>query len=586
MTTTIPQTLARVAFDGAAKFGDRPAQRFKRDGTWTDLSYAELGTIVEEIACGLVALGIQPGDRVSILADTRPEWTQAQFACAAVGAIVVPIYPTDSAEEGKWVLGNSGAVAVICENAAQAGKVEQVREALPELRQVMVIDPDGAHQNLADLRCGGPGSDRAEVRRRTDAAAPDDPVLIIYTSGTTGRPKGCVLTDRSLMSCVSAAVQLHLVEQDDLDYLFLPLAHAFAQTINVDLLSIGATVAYCSPGAASIMSDLAELRPTGFPSVPRIFEKVYAKVAEAVPPDRLAGMVRDARAVRQLEADGKPIPDELRASAAGADQLFAAVRQAFGGRIRLAISGAAPIAPEILEFFRAAGVPVYEGYGLSESAANGTVNSAGAWRIGTIGRAMPGCQVRVAPDGELLMRGPHIFAGYWNNPEATAEVLVDGWLQTGDLGAVDEDGFARITGRKKDIIITAGGKNLTPSEIENDLRQSPFISHVVLHGDRRPYPVALITLDADYAVPWAQAQGLPTDLPTLASLDSMREMIQQTLDKVNARYARVAQIKRFAILDHDFSQETGELTPTLKLKRQVINDMYAAVFDSLYVQPR
>jgi long-chain acyl-CoA synthetase len=585
-TTTIPQTLARVALDGAAHFGDRPAQRFKRDGSWQDLSYAELGTIVAEIASGLVALGIQPGDRVCVLADTRPEWAQSQLACAAAGAVVVPIYPSNSPEECEWVIGNSGAVAVFCEDAAQLLKLEQVQAGLPSLKHVVLIEPVPGRQSLDELRGIGRAGDRAEVQRRTGAIAPDDPVLIIYTSGTTGRPKGCLLTNRNLMSCCFASLEAGTAQPDDVDYLFLPLAHVFAQVVNITASSIGAVVAFCSHGAGSIMPDLAEVRPTGFPSVPRIFEKIYAKLAGTAEPGRLAAMVRDTLAIRQLERDGKPVPAELRASAAGADPLFAAARQAFGGRLRVAISGAAPIAPEILEFFHAAGVPVYEGYGLSESAATGTVNCEAACRIGTIGRPIPGCEVRVALDGELLMRGPHIFAGYWENPEATAEVLADGWLRTGDLGAIDEDGFVRITGRKKDIIITAGGKNLTPSEMENDLQQSPFISHAVMHGDRRPYPVALITLDAEYVVPWARARGLATDLPTLAGLDSMRELVQQTLDRVNARHAKVAQIKRFAILEHDFSHETGELTPTLKLKRQIINAMYAAVFDGLYAQPR
>jgi long-chain acyl-CoA synthetase len=585
-TTTIPRTLALVAFEGAQRFGERPAQRFKRDGAWQDLSYAELGTVVEEIAAGLVALGIERGDRVCILSETRPEWAQIQLAVVAAGAIVVPIYPTNSPEECEWVIGNSGAVAVFCEDAGQLVKVERVHDALPDLKHIVLIDAVPGRQSLDELRALGDDSDREEVRRRAEASTPDDPVLIIYTSGTTGRPKGCVLTDNNLMSCAAVAPEMGIASSDDIDYLFLPLAHVFAQTINIDASAIGAVVAYCSQGAKNIMSDLAEVRPTGFPSVPRIFEKIYTRFAGTVAPEQLAALVRATLEMQRLEAAGEPVPDDLRASAAAGEPLFGAARQIFGGRIRWCISGAAPIAPEIIEFFAAAGVPVYEGYGLSESAANGTVNTADAWRIGSIGKPLPGVEVTVAPDGELLMRGPHIFAGYWKNPDATAETMHDDWLLTGDLGTVDEDGFVKITGRKKDIIITAGGKNLTPSEIENDLRQSPFISQAIMYGDRRPYPVALITLDAEYVLPWAQAKGMPTDLPTLAGLDSIRQLIQDTLDQVNARYAQVAQIKRFALLDHDFSQETGELTPTQKLKRQVINEKYAAIFDNLYAQPR
>jgi long-chain acyl-CoA synthetase len=287
--------------------------------------------------------------------------------------------------------------------------------------------------------------------------------------------------------------------------------------------------------------------------------------------------------VRDLRRADRPVPDELQAAFDRADeQLFSKVRAAFGGAVRQAISGAASIATEILQFFHAAGVPVNEGYGLSESTAIGTLNTLDALRIGTIGRPVPGCEVRIADDGEILMRGPHIFAGYWRNPEATADTLVDGWLVTGDLGTVDEDGFVTITGRKKDIIITAGGKNLSPANVENDLRGSRFISHAVMHGDRRPYPVALITLDPEVITPWAQQQGLPADIPRLATHPSVIALIQEAVDEVNARYAKVAQIKKFAILDRDLSVEAGELTPTLKVKRRVVDEKYADVLEALY----
>ena len=279
------------------------------------------------------------------------------------------------------------------------------------------------------------------------------------------------------------------------------------------------------------------------------------------------------------------MPDALRAGFDQADAaLFTKVRAVFGGSVRQAITGAAPIAPEILEFFHAAGVPVNEGYGLSESTAIGTLNTLEAVRIGSIGRAVPGCEVRIADDGEILMRGPHIFAGYWRNDEATAETLVDGWLQTGDLGAMSEDGYVTITGRKKDIIITAGGKNLSPANVENDLKLSRWISQAVMHGDRRPYPVALITLDAEELEPWATKEGLPTDVPALATHPAVHALIQQALDDVNAHYAKVAQVKKFAILDHDLSVETGELTPTLKVKRRVVEEKYAEILDGMYVE--
>jgi long-chain acyl-CoA synthetase len=587
-SVSLLETLADLPFLGAEKFGGRPVQRFKRDGAWRDLTYAELGDIAREVGLGLVALGVRPGDRVGVLAETRPEWVQAELGIAAAGAVVVPIYPSSSPEECEWAIGDSGAVAVICENAAQLAKIERNRQRLPELRHAVVIDPAAAAAvSLEQLRARGRDGDRSELERRTAGVGPGDPALIIYTSGTTGRPKGCVLTHRNMTACCRVTEELEVVGVDDVAYLFLPLAHVFAQVVQLSIASVGGVVAYCSGGASAIVQDCAEVRPTCMPSVPRIFEKVHALFAGQVPADRLSKAVEAGLAVRRLERAGEPVPEQLRRGFEQADALlFAKVRTVLGGRMRMAISGAAPIAPEILEFFHAAGVPVYEGYGLSESASVGTLNTAEAIKIGSIGRAVPGCEIRIAEDGEILMRGPHIFAGYWANPEATAAALVDGWLQTGDLGSIDEDGFVTITGRKKDIIITAGGKNITPANLENDLRQSPWISQAIVDGDRRPYLVALITLDAEQIIPWARELGLPADLGALAAHPSVHAAVQSVMDQANARYAKVAQVKKFTILDHDLSQETGELTPTLKVKRQFVRHRYAHVFDALYDEPR
>jgi long-chain acyl-CoA synthetase len=580
----LPNTLAHLPFLGADRFGERPAQRFKHDGVWRDLTYAEQRDIAREVALGLVALGIGPGDRVCVLSETRPEWVQAEFGIAAAGAVVVPIYPSSSPEECAWVIGNSGAVAVICENAAQLAKVEQHRDRLPELRHAVVVDPAAAAAASLEQLCErGRDGDRSELERRTAGVRPDDPALIIYTSGTTGRPKGCVLTHRNMTACCRVTEELRVVGPDDVAYLFLPLAHVFAQVVQLSISSVGGVVAYCSGGPTAIVPDCADVRPTCVPSVPRIFEKVHALFASQVPADTLSKAVEVGLAVRRLERAGQPVPEQLRRGFQQADaQLFAKVRAVFGGRMRVAISGAAPIAPEILEFFHAAGVPVYEGYGLSESASVGTLNTAEAIKIGSIGPAVPGCEIRIAEDGEILMRGPHIFAGYWTDPEATAASLVDGWLRTGDLGSIDQDGFVTITGRMKDIIITAGGKNITPANLENDLRQSPWISQAVVYGDRRPYLVALITLDAEQVIPWARRQALPTDLGSLAAHQSVHALVQAVVDQANARYAKVAQVKKFTILDHDCAQETGELTPTLKVKRQFVQQKYAHVFDALY----
>jgi long-chain acyl-CoA synthetase len=581
-------TVAELPFVGAERFGERPAQRYKRDEAWQDLNYAELRDIIREIALGLVTLGVRPGDRVCVLSETRPEWVQVEFGIAAAGAVVVPIYPSSSSEECEWVIGDSGAVAVIFENAAQLAKVEHIRARLPEFRHAIVVDPVGAEAvSLDQLRVWGRAGDRSELERRIARVGRDDPAFVIYTSGTTGRPKGCVLTHQNMTACCRVTKELEILGAEDLAYLFLPLAHVFAQVVQLSASAVGGVVAYCSGDASAIVPDCGQVRPTCVPSVPRVFEKVHALFASHLPADALASAVDVGLAVNRLRRAGDAVPDELRHAFDQFDaQLFTRVRAVFGGRLRVAISGAAPIAPEILEFFHAAGVPVYEGYGLSESASVGTLNTRERLKIGTIGRPVPGCEVRIAEDGEINMRGPHIFSGYWNNPDATAEVLVDGWLLTGDLGSIDEDGFVTITGRKKDIIITAGGKNLTPANLEDELRHSPWISHAVMHGDRRPYPVALITLDAEQIIPWARERGLSANLSELAAHPLVRGLVQEAVDQANARSAKVAQIKKFAILDHDLSQETGELTPTLKVKRQIVQAKYADLFDSLYDEPR
>ncbi|WP_232661498.1 AMP-dependent synthetase/ligase [Pseudonocardia sp. TRM90224] len=572
---TITETVAALSRTAAEQFADRPAQRFHRDGEWHELTFAQLHTIATEIGCGLIGLGVGPGERVAVLSDTRPEWFQAQLGIAAAGGVVVPIYPSSSVEECEWVLSDSGTVAVVCENSAQLAKVEAVRDRLPELRHVIMVDA------LAELRSAG--GDTAELERRTAAVQPDDPSLIIYTSGTTGRPKGCVLTNRNMTACCRLCAEMEVVTPEDVAYLFLPLAHVFAQTVVLGAASSGALVAYNSGGPTAIMADLQAVRPTFLPSVPRIFEKVFAAIAGMVPAEMREQAVHAGLAVRELRAAGREVPPPLEAGFEKADeQLFSKVRAAFGGSLRQAITGAAPIAPEILQFFHAAGVPVHEGYGLSESAGVGTLNTADALSIGSVGCAVPGCEIRIADDGEILMRGPHIFAGYWKNPEATADILSDGWLLTGDLGSLDEDGFLSITGRKKDIIITAGGKNLTPNNLENDLRQSRWISQALMHGDRRPYPVALITLDAEMVVPWAAERGLPGEVAALAVDPQVRGLVQDVLDQVNSRYAKVSQIKKFTILDHDFSIETGELTPSLKVKRRAVEERYRGLLDDLY----
>jgi long-chain acyl-CoA synthetase len=585
-----PTTVAGLAEFAASQYADHPAVRFKRDGSWHERSFAEIGEEIRVLALGLIELGIEPGDRVCVLANTRPEWAYTAFAIWSAGAVVVPIYPTNSPGECEWVAGNSGAVAVVCENAAQLAKIDAVRENLPELRHTLAIDRDG---ELGDARLmediASDAGDDAELARRIAAVRPSDPFMIIYTSGTTGPPKGCVLSHQNGFEACEICAELEVIGPGDTAYLYLPLAHVFAQPIQLCAFYLGATSAYFGGDTKQIIAELQEVRPEYFPSVPRIFEKLYAlgraqlEQASEEQREQFLQAVELGLQVRLRDARGEPVPADLRAPFERADeQILKGVRGLFGGRIREATTGAAPIAKEILEFFYAAGVPVMEGYGMTETMGLGTSCRPESVKFGTVGPPMPRIEVRIADDGEILIKGPNVFLGYWQNEEATRELVRDGWVHTGDLGELDKDGHLRITGRKKDIIITAGGKNLTPANLENDLKQSRYISQAVMYGDRRPYPVAVITLDPEEIVPWATERGLSESIAELAKHPEVAELVQADLDTANAKYAQVEQIKRFAILDHDLSQETGELTPTMKVKRNVVYERYEDMFDSLY----
>jgi long-chain acyl-CoA synthetase len=413
----------------------------------------------------------------------------------------------------------------------------------------------------------------------------EDLYTIIYTSGTTGPPKGCMLSHSNYRSVVSQCEEIDVVEPGSVVYLYLPLAHSYALLIQLLAFDRGSCLAYFTGDTTQIVPEIMESKPRYLPSVPRIFEKIYTLVTSNNDPAKIRAATQIGLQVRELEAAGRPIPPELQAAYDKADaELFANVRNVFGGNLKQATSGAAPIAREILEFFYACGAPVLEGYGMTETSTVATTSTTEDFRFGTVGRAIPHCEVRIADDGEVLVKGPNVFGGYYKMQDESFGAIVDGWLHTGDLGSLDADGYLTITGRKKDIIITAGGKNLTPANLENDLKQSRWISQALMHGDRRPYPVALITLDPEEIVHFAREHGLPEDPAQLAREPKVRELIQGVLDEVNGRYARVEQIKRFFILDHDLSQETGELTPTLKVKRAVVNDKYAAEFERLYAE--
>ena len=588
--STGSKTIADMIGRAADRYGDRVAAIHKVDGSWREVTFAEVGEIVTEIGLGLIDLGIEPGERVCILSTTRVEWTYCDFAISSAGAVVVPIYPTNSPEECEWVAGNSEAAAIVCEDASQVAKIAAVRERLPALRTIVAIDPSGDVGDaiaLDAVRERGRTRDAAELEARAAAVTPDDPFTFIYTSGTTGPPKGCVLTHGNYRSVLSMCESLDVITGEERTYLFLPLAHSFALLIQLLSYDVGGTIAYFGGDAKQIVPELQETKPTYLPSVPRIFEKIYTLTLGSQPPEVQAKMRAAAQLgvkVRDMRLRGEAVPPELLGPFEQADeQLFANVRAVFGGELERAVSGAAPIAREILEFFYGCGVPVLEGYGMTETATVATYSTVENHRFGSVGRALPGLEARIADDGELLIKGPNIFGGYYKNDDASFGAIVDGWLHTGDLGAIDDDGYIFITGRKKDIIITAGGKNLTPANLENDMKSSRWISQAVMHGDRRPYPVMLLTLDEEEIVPWARDQGMDdVSIPALARDERVRALVQAELDAANEKYARVEQVKRFFVLDHDLSQETGELTPTLKVKRNVVYDLYAERFDELY----
>ncbi|MFG1818560.1 AMP-dependent synthetase/ligase [Kribbella sp. NPDC049174] len=552
------RTIAELPFVSAERFGDRPALQYRSGGGWQHQSFTEVGVLVDALARGFAAYGVGPGDRVCILAETTPEWTLAALGVLSAGGVVVPIYATSSPEECAWVITDSGARIVVCADEAR-DRIDGL--ALAESPQVISLE--SGLESLAQL-----GSGQADLYDRRAAVQPTDPALIIYTSGTTGPPKGCVLTHRNWLRIGELTEELNYVRAGDVVYLFLPLAHVFAQMVQFASLSIGATLVYWGGDLTKIVPELVEVRPTFLPAVPRIFEKLYAAMTAGLDPAAVNQAVSVGLRIQQLQREGSAVPAELAAAQAELEPLFAKVRGAFGGRLRQALCGAAPIAQEVLEFFHAAGVPVLEGYGMTETTGVGTVNEIHLFKAGSVGRATPGVELRLGVDGEIEMRGPHVFAGYWNNPAATAATMTDDWIRTGDLGEIDADGFVRITGRAKDIIVTSGGKNLSPANLENDLRQSPWISHAIVYGDRRPYPIALLTVDPDTA--------------GAAGPEEILKVVTEVVDSVNARYSKASQIKRFAILDRELTVETGELTPSMKVKRRVVADNHAAVIESLY----
>jgi len=584
------KTLADLLPQAAKHNGSGGAFLFKNDAdVWETTSFNDVLDQVRRLTLGLIDLGVKPGDRVSILGSTRAEWTLFDFAAMSAGATVVPIYQTNSPGECQYVLEHSGARFVVVENEAQLEKVRQVRDQLPELETVIqMVGTADDTVSMADVYERGASNDDDVFRKSYEAVGTDDVCKIVYTSGTTGPPKGCVISHGNYRAMLDMADQVEILGAGETTFLFLPLAHVFALLIQYGTLDVGGRIAFWERDQLRIVPSLSEIKPDNFPSVPRIFEKVHATAIATstagggLKPVIFKWAIGVGRKVEDLKEHGKEPGMLLARQHALADKLvLSKIRDIFGGKIKLALTGAAPIDPEIIRFFHAAGVPVLEAWGMTETSTGGTANLPGASKVGTVGKALPGVDIKIADDGELLVRGPNIFQGYYRNQKATDETIIDGWLHTGDIASIDDEGYVSITGRKKELIITAGGKNITPVNIEALVKRHPLVSQCVVIGDRKPYLVALVTLDPEAVTRFAAEQGT-LDEASASESPVVREEIEKHIEEVNKEFAPVEQIKRFHILPADLSQEGGELTPTLKLKRPVIVEKYDSEISDLY----
>ena len=571
--------------------------RSRRGGRWEDLGYGELADRVRAMSVGLRELGLRDGDRVAILSENRPEWAITDYACLAARCIDVPIYPTLPARQVEYVLRDSGSAVLVVSSAAHLEKALALRDRLPDLRHVVAFDPpagtgDGV-LGIEDLYACGRSAAARHPDWRTHAlrASPDDLATLIYTSGTTGDPKGVMLTHGNIASNVTTCCSLFSFGPGDECLSFLPLSHIFERMFgHYSMFHAGVVINYAG-GIDSVAADMQDRRPTLMASVPRLYEKIYARVLDSVhassaPRRRLfawARRVGEEWVDRKLA--GAPVPASLAAQRLIADRLvFAKLRARTGDRMRMFISGGAPLSPEIARFFHAAGMPILEGYGLTETSPVIAVNTSEHAKLGTVGRPIPGVEVRIDADGEIVTRGPNVMKGYWGKPDATAEALEpDGWFHTGDIGQLDAEGYLRITDRKKDLIVTAGGKNIAPQPIENLAKASKYVSNAVMLGDRRPFPIMIVVPNPEPLLAWASRQGLPTDdLELLVTHPGVYVKVEREVRKTLRDLAQFEMPKKFLLLPRDFSVEAGELTPTLKVRRRIVEERYRIAIETLY----
>jgi long-chain acyl-CoA synthetase len=586
MTIEIPQ-VGNLTDDVVTNGREHPADVvFSRNtGTgWVDVDASSFLAEVQSVAKGLIAAGIEAGDRVALISKTRYEWTLLDYAIWFAGAVTVPVYETSSAEQVGWILADSGARAVVAEGADHLARIRSVRDSLTELNHVWSLE-DNAIAVLVSL--GEDISDAAlDERRRT--ATPLDIATLIYTSGTTGRPKGCMLTHGNFMFELGVGVdELDvLFDADSSTLLFLPLAHVFARIVQIGCVKSRARMGHSSD-ITNLVADLGAFRPSFILAVPRVFEKVFNTASQTATADgkgKIFNRAAETAIAWSRAQDVGRVSWKLRSQHAVFDRLvYGKLRAALGGRCSYAISGGAPLGERLGHFYRGIGITVLEGYGLTETTAAVTVNGPEALKIGTVGRPLPGTAVRVGDDGELLFRGGQVFAGYWNNEAATTETLDrDGWFHTGDVGEVDDEGFVRITGRKKEILVTAGGKNVAPAVLEDRLRAHHLISQCIVVGDGEPYIAALVTIDPDALAPWAQAHGKSSKVADLVDDPELRAEVEIAVEDANRAVSKAESIRRFAILPVDWTEESGELTPSLKLKRNVVMRGFRDEVEALY----
>ncbi|MCX8118413.1 MAG: AMP-binding protein [Desulfobacterota bacterium] len=595
------ETLLTYFYRNVRECPDRVALRHKDYGIWHDVTWKQYGEKVRQVAMGLISLGLKKGECVSIISENRPEWVYADFGIMSAGGVTTGIYTTNAPEQCGYIVQNSGSRFYFAENEEQFDKTLKFRKDTPHLEKVIVMDmeglkryPDPLLMSFDDLLKRGKEFDEKHpglFEQRLGEVQPEDLAVLIYTSGTTGPPKGAMLTHANLLFMSEAMTRVNPVKDGDETLSYLPLCHIFEQLFTVMINIRYRTVCNFIESPDTVMENMREVSPTITCGVPRIWEKyasgIMIRMADATWFKRT--VFKACMGIGMKYADRKlnfkPIPFYLKAAYLAAyAAVFRKLKERLGfDRVRIAYSGAAPISPDVLKFFNAIGLPLVEGYGQTEGTGVTTVSQKGRLKIGKVGQPLPGVEVKIAEDGEILVRGPGVFKGYFKNPEATAETLKDGWLHSGDVGELDEDGFLKITDRKKDLIITAGGKNIAPQNIENQLKFSPYINDAIVIGDRRKYLVALIAIDEENVIKYAQDHKIQfSTYASLTQAPEIRQLIQKEVDRVNKTLAQVEQVKKFAIIPKKLYEEDGEVTPTMKVKRKAINEAYKDVIEKLY----